>query len=167
MKKEIGKRSYTEMYLITKQDKNLLDKCVTSLGQNELEKSLDDFTIKKDVIMDEQNESVVEKNEKNLTDEEELKDDATKNISDKNDDKVEKISQKKNTETKPAFKKSKVSGRFQKQNQSQKNTSSKFALLPKTHSPIKTRQSTKKKNIEKKKRNDDTENYSPWTQIDM
>ena len=62
MKKEIGKRSYTEMYLITKQDKNLLDKCVTSLGQNELEKSLDDFTIKKDVIMDEQNESVVEKN---------------------------------------------------------------------------------------------------------
>ena len=61
MKKEIGKRSYTEMYLITKQDKNLLDKCVTFLGQNELEKSLDDFTIKKDVIMDEQNKSVVEK----------------------------------------------------------------------------------------------------------
>ena len=61
MKKEIGKASYTEMYLITKQDRNLFDKCVTSLSQNKLEKSLDDFTIKKDVIMDEQNESVVEK----------------------------------------------------------------------------------------------------------
>ena len=31
MKKDIGKRSYTEMYLITKEDKNILDKCVTHL----------------------------------------------------------------------------------------------------------------------------------------
>ena len=29
MKKDIGKRSYTEMYLIPKEDKNILDKCVT------------------------------------------------------------------------------------------------------------------------------------------
>ena len=33
MKKDIGKRSYVEMYLITKEDKNLFDKCVLHLNK--------------------------------------------------------------------------------------------------------------------------------------
>ena len=38
MKKDIGKRSYVEMYLITKEDKNLFDKCVLHLNKKTDEK---------------------------------------------------------------------------------------------------------------------------------
>ena len=40
MKRDLGSRTFTEMYLITKEDKNLLDKCITNLNQNSLEKSV-------------------------------------------------------------------------------------------------------------------------------
>ena len=33
MKKDIGSRSFVEMYLITKEDKNLFDKCVNHMSQ--------------------------------------------------------------------------------------------------------------------------------------
>ena len=39
MKKDIGNRSFVEMYLITKEDKNLLDKCVLHLNQKDVEKN--------------------------------------------------------------------------------------------------------------------------------
>ena len=33
MKTDVGSRSFVEMYLITKEDKNLFDKCVLHLNQ--------------------------------------------------------------------------------------------------------------------------------------
>ena len=45
MKKEVGKRTYSEMYLITKENKDLLDKCDTHLNQKHLGKH--DTQIKK------------------------------------------------------------------------------------------------------------------------
>ena len=34
MKGDLGKRTYSEMYLITKENKNLLDKCIKGLNEN-------------------------------------------------------------------------------------------------------------------------------------
>ena len=34
MKKDIGKRTYKEMYLITKEERSILEKCTTNLNQN-------------------------------------------------------------------------------------------------------------------------------------
>ena len=34
MKRDLGKRTYSEMYLITKENKNLLDKCIKGLNEN-------------------------------------------------------------------------------------------------------------------------------------
>ena len=34
MKKDIGKRTYKEMYLITKEERSILEKCTTNLDQN-------------------------------------------------------------------------------------------------------------------------------------
>ena len=44
MKKDIGSRSFVEMYLITKEDKNLFDKCVNHMSQNARGKPEDDFS---------------------------------------------------------------------------------------------------------------------------
>ena len=44
MKKYIGSRSFVEMYLITKEDKNLFDKCVNHMSQNARGKPEDDFS---------------------------------------------------------------------------------------------------------------------------
>ena len=34
MKKDLGKRTFTEMYMITKEDKKILDKCLKNLNQD-------------------------------------------------------------------------------------------------------------------------------------
>ena len=44
MKKDIGSRSFVEMYLITKEDKNLFDKCVNHMSQNARGKPEGDFS---------------------------------------------------------------------------------------------------------------------------
>ena len=44
MKKDIESRSFVEMYLITKEDKNLFDKCVNHMSQNARGKPEDDFS---------------------------------------------------------------------------------------------------------------------------
>ena len=55
MKKDIGKRSYVEMYLITKEDKNLFDKCVLHLNKKTDEKLQSDITKVKDVAVQTEN----------------------------------------------------------------------------------------------------------------
>ena len=44
MKKDIGSRSFVEMYLITKEDKNLFDKCVNHMSQKAGGKLEEDFS---------------------------------------------------------------------------------------------------------------------------
>ena len=56
MKKDIGKRSYVEMYLITKEDKNLFDKCVLHLNKKTDEKLQSDITKVKDVAVQTEND---------------------------------------------------------------------------------------------------------------
>ena len=43
MKKEIGNNTYTEMYLVTREDKNLLEKCINHLRENPKEKNTSNF----------------------------------------------------------------------------------------------------------------------------
>ena len=43
MKKEIGNNTYTEMYLFTREDKNLLEKCINHLRENPKEKKTSNF----------------------------------------------------------------------------------------------------------------------------
>ena len=46
MKKEIGNNTYTEMYLVTREDKNLLEKRINHLRENPKEKNTSNFNRK-------------------------------------------------------------------------------------------------------------------------
>ena len=166
MKKDIGSRSFVEMYLITKEDKNLFDKCVNHMSQKARGKLEEDYsstilsqdpTLNNDSSHDKNDESTQPSSEEASTAAKETN--TSQNIDGSTVERsvaedIEKESTRTHTPTETKSKKRK--------NQSKLSTSKKKKtreLFSTPYSPIKTRnQRNKTKNSGNK-----YEQYVRWT----
>ena len=151
MKKDISKRSYVEMYLITKEDKNLFDKCVLHLNKKTDEKLQSDITKVKDVAVQTENDipddSKTDKSDssyhgspaspwfRGFNGSPEMNEKENTDVTDK------EVENKQETSKMPHSKKESKGDKKRKRSSPNKNKTSlkKFELFSTTYSPIRTR----------------------------
>ena len=150
MKKEIGNTTYTEMYLVIRDDKNLLEKCVNHLRENPKEKNTSNFNTTNEKTTQTQDIKINNVQSPSFSDDDDGDNAAT---STKDPDDVSTVI----PETEPPPETSNIINNIRKVKKSQKfgkttvkrlangkktknDTADKFGLLPITYSPVKKKQ---------------------------
>ena len=145
MKKEIGNNTYTEMYLVTREDKNLLEKCINHLRENPKENKTSNFNTTNEKTTQTQDINLHNSQYPTFSDDEDNTVTSTKDPSD-----VSTVI----PETEPPPETSNIINNIKKVNKSKKfrrntakrvangkktkkDTDDKFGLLPIPYSPVK------------------------------
>ena len=171
MKKEIGNNTYTEMYLVTREDKNLLEKCINHLRENPKEKKTSKFNTTNEKTTQTQDMTLNSSQYPTFSDDEH---NTVTSIKDPSD--VSTLI----PETEPPPETSNIINNIRKVNKNKKirkntvkrlangkktknDTADKFGLLPITYSPVKKTRSKSNTNSTNGKLNKTFKTYKIWS----